>query len=353
MRSPEFDRALRQLQDVSQPFPTSSLYHLSDLAREDREALEAAWRDMPAERRGAIMQDLSEISEANFEVSFDEVFRLALEDDEPAVRAVAIDGLWESEDPSLIAPFIDFMLHDPDEVVRAAAAGALGRFVYLGEVEELQANIAHRVEDALLSVIGGGDATEVRRRALEAVAFSSRSDVPPLISEAYRSPEAKMRASAVSAMGRTADANRWRKPVRTELESPDPELRFQAARAAGELELADAAPLLSELVDDEDSQVKEAAIWSLGQVGGPVAHDALAALLERTADEAEQEFIEEALSNLAFTDELHSFTLFQMNLDGSDDADVDLDDEDDELDDGFDEGFEGEDDEPDDDRALS
>src|SRR5690606_4713598 len=136
----------------------------------------------------------------------------------------------ESEDAALIAPFIDFLQHDPDPLVRAAAASALGRFVYLGELEELSEAHKRRVEDALLAVIGGGDDLEVRRRALEAVSYSSRDEVPPLIAAAYAAYEPKHRVSAVFSMGRNADRARWAQHVRTELESAEPELRFEAAR---------------------------------------------------------------------------------------------------------------------------
>ena len=162
-----FNSVLARLRDTSQPVPMASLYHLSDLAGADLTAFEAFWPELTTERRAAIVQNLQEISEANFEVSFDAVFRLALEDESPESRAVAIRALWDSEDPTLMAPLIDFMLHDPDPLVRAAAASGLGRYVYLGELEELPAAQVKRVEDNLLAVINGDDELEVRRRALE------------------------------------------------------------------------------------------------------------------------------------------------------------------------------------------
>jgi len=322
-----FATVIARLRDTSAPVPTASLYHLSDLAPNEQATLEAAWLEMSTERRQAILQDLHEISEANFEVSFDSVFRLALDDDSPEVRAVAIRALWESEDPTLMAPFINFMLHDTDPLVRAAAASALGRYVYLGELEEIPQAQMQRVESALLDVIHGDDELEVRRRALEALAFSSRPEVSELISEAYQSDEAQMRVSAIFAMGRTADAE-WEPQVRTELESPEPEMRFEAARAAGELELTDLGPRLAELVNDPDQQVSEAAIWSLGQVGGDFARETLTQLLEQAPDDDTHDFIEEALDNLDYTDEVQAFSLLDIEPGEIDDLDLDEDDPD-------------------------
>lgn len=315
--TPEFSLVLDRLRDPDQPVAMSNLYHLSDLSGADLAALERTWAELPTERRQNILADLNEIGEANFEVTFEAVFRLGLDDEDPEVRATAIRALWESEDPTLIAPLIDFLRTDPDIHVRAAAASALGRFVYLGEIEELPAPQARRVEDALLAVIGGTEALEVQRRALEAVAYAVRPEITPLIQAAYVSPEPLLRISAVFAMGRTAEAQ-WAPQVLAELKSIEPEMRFEAARAAGELELQNAAGELAQLIRDPDTQVKEAAIWSLGQIGGDFARDTLKRLLKKTTDEDERDFIEEAIENLAFSDEVRAFGMFDQAEDGSD-----------------------------------
>jgi HEAT repeat protein len=329
----DFKSIMARLADTSRPVPMRSLYHLSDLKRDDQAAFEVLWGEMSAERRLHILQNLHEIAEGNFEVVFDNVFRLGLNDESPEVRALAIKALWESEDESLIAPLLQSMQHDPDGLVRAAAASGLGRFVYLGEIEEISSDSARQVEDALLDVVMGEDDIEVRRRALEAVAYASRPDVEGLIDEAYESPEDLLRLSAVFAMGRSANDERWSDIVRAELGNSDPEMRFEAARAAGELELQLAGPELAELATDSDTQVREAAIWSLGQIGGDFARKALTALLEKAANEDDQEYIDEALENLDYSDEIQAFDIFDL---GPEDVDLDLDEDDDEVDEDLD-----------------
>jgi HEAT repeat protein len=128
--------------------------------------------------------------------------------------------------------------------------------------------------------------------------------------------------------------------VRAELGSIEPEMRFEAARAAGELELREAGPALAELLEDGDNQVREAAIWSLGQIGGEYARRTLTDLLKNSDDEEEQDFIQEALDNLAFTDEVNAFSLLELGDDHDDDGyaideadELGLLDEDDDLDD--------------------
>ena len=325
----DFKTVLARLADTSRPVPMTSLYHLSDLGREDLDALAALWTDTTVERRLHILQNLHEIAEANFEVVFDNVFLLGLDDESPEVRALALRSLWESEDESLIVPFLDSLAHDSDGMVRAAAASALGRFIYLSEIEEISEAVGQRVQDALLDVINGEDDLEVRRRALEAVAYASRPEITALIEEAYGSGEPTLRMSAVFAMGRNSD-ERWADPVRAELESPDPEMRYEAARAAGELELQLAGPELAELVGDVDTQVREAAIWSLGQIGGELARQTLTDLLPEAVDDDDLEFIEEALANLDYTDEIQAFSMFDLEPD--EDSLEEDDDEDEEVD---------------------
>jgi HEAT repeat protein len=309
--TPEFANLLALLRDTDHPFPAQALYYFSSLTPDHLAALEAAWPEVDPDRRANVLDDLSELSEANFEVSFEAVFRLALEDELAPARVNAIQGLWEVEEPELMGRFLHLMLHDPAVEVRAAAAIALGRFVYLGEVEEISPAQAQRIEETLMAVIHGSDDLEVRRRALEALAYSSRPEVTSLISAAYASDEEKMRVSAVFAMGRSAD-EQWVPQIITELESVTPEIRFEAARAAGELEIEEATPALSKMGEDSDRQVREAAIWSLSQVGGPDARKMLKRLL-RQAEPDEREFVLDAIDNLDFVEEVRSFALFDFD----------------------------------------
>ncbi len=318
---PSFGRVLAALRDTDQLFPPTLLYHFSGLYGPDLAALETAWPEINVERRRNILNDLHEIGEANFEVAFDSVFRLALEDADAEARAIAIRGLWESEELDLVAPLIDLMQNDPAPEVRATAASALGRYIYLGEIEDIPALMKQRIEDALLAVIHGQDVLDVRRRALEALGYSGRPEVVGLIQAGYESADEPMRVSAMFAMGRNSDP-RWTTAVLAELEHGSPELRFEAARAAGELQLGEAVPKLEQLIQDGDEPGHEAALWSLSEIGGPEARRILTELLDGTEDEDEQELIEDALENLDFTDEVANFSL--MNADDLADDDDDM-----------------------------
>ena len=275
---PTIEALLKHLADESMPISVAKLYAFSNLEGSNLSRVQAAWPTLPDERRRAAMRHLADITETNFEADFASIFRLGLADSNAAVREAAIDGLWEDPDPRLIAPLVSLMQHDPVESVRAAAAGALGHFVYLGELEKIQHNSVAPAIQALRAVIAAPDEPlEVRRRAVESIAFSCADDVPGIIRNAYISPDEKMRASALYAMGNSAD-EQWIETVISELEAQSPAIRYEAARAAGALEARSAVSTLARLLDDPDRQVQEMAVWALGQIGGNRARELLADL---------------------------------------------------------------------------
>jgi HEAT repeat protein len=288
------------MRDSQTPLSISSLYGLSDLTRAEVQLFQEVWSLIDAGRRRWIIQSLVDIAEASFEVNFDSIFRLCLNDEDEVVRFRAIEGLWEDKDLTLAGLLVRLLRDDPSESVRAAAATSLGRFVLLGELEKIEAAPAMMVEDALLGAIYDPHETlEVRRRAVESIAYSGQAQVRDIIEVTYCDDEEKMRISAVFAMGRSADPL-WCDMVIAELDNPDSEMRYEAARACGELE---ASAALSDLIDrieaDPDSEVQEMAIWALGRIGGKEARRVLEACCENK-DEALRQAAEEALDDLDF-----------------------------------------------------
>jgi HEAT repeat protein len=277
-RAPTVEALLQQLADDSQPLSVAKLYVLSNLDGADLARVQAAWPTLLDDRRRATIRHLVDIAETNFEVNFGPVFRLALNDSDADVREAALDGLWEDTDPALIPVLLKILQNDPSEQVRAAGASALGQFVYLDDIEE----IPHaKVESALKTlrqiIAAPGEPLQVRRRAVEAVGFSSAEDVPGLIRQAYAAPDELMRIGAVFAMGNSAD-DQWIDTIVSELESQSPAMRYEAAHAAGQLEARTAVGTLAHLLDDPDREVQEMAIWALGQIGGKRARSLLADL---------------------------------------------------------------------------
>jgi len=307
-----FNQALDHLQG-NETLLTEALWALSGASKAQASEFARVWDTLPVERRRRASQQMVELAEQNFEVDFNALFRHLLNDPDAQVRANGIEGLWEDEDAALVKPFVALLRQDPDASVRAAAADAVGRFLLLAEYGRLSSTTPETLGKILLAIVR--DLNEdiiVRCRALEALAYWSDEVVRQVIAEAYN--DTLMRASAVAAMGRSADRY-WCETVARELQSPDPRMRFEAARATGELENRAATEALVRLLDDPDREVQGAAITALGQVGGKLAKRAL----QRAAD-SEDEFLStlaaDALQELEFNED-SEFLLFDIPLDNT------------------------------------
>lgn len=307
-----FASALESLRQESGSISTATLFSLSDVNRQELQQFAETWLTLPVERRRQIAMAMGELAEEDIEADFNRLFRYLLDDEDAEVREHAIDGLWEDEDAALINPLIGAMRSDAAARVRAAAASSLGRYVLLAETKRIPSERGEQIAEALLAVVrNSGEDQLVRRRAIESISYRGDETVRDIVESAYASEEAKMRATAVFSMGRSADPY-WRRTVAQELWSPDPQMRFEAARAAGELEYKVAVPRLIELLEDADREVQDASITALGQIGGKAAREALVGLLEGD-DEVARELAQDALDELEFTRE-SELLLYDMGL---------------------------------------
>lgn len=294
-----FASALEHLRDDAGSISPTILFALSDVNRQELERFAETWTALPVERRRRIALAMGELAEENIEADFNRLFRYLLDDEDAEVREHAINGLWEDEQVSLINPLIGALRSDAAARVRAAAAESLGRFLLLAETKRVPSERGEAIVEVLLAVIrNAGEDQLVRRRAIESIAYRGDETVRNIIESTYANDDARMRASAIFGMGRSADPY-WRRTAAQELWSPDPQIRFEAARAVGELEYKAAVPRLLELLNDADREVQGASITALGQIGGREAREALLALIDRE-DDVTRELAQDALDELEF-----------------------------------------------------
>lgn len=312
----EFRTALGELESLKGPVGRLLVERFSGVGPEDVAVFCERFPLLSDERRVALVSSMVESAEADYELSYVALLRVALEDPLPAVRRMAIEGLWEDERLDLLRRLIALLESDPSDEVRAAAATSLGRFVYMAECEDLDSARGNQVREALERAVAG-QTLDVARRALESLAFINGEPIMRLIDQAYASSQPLMRQSAIFAMGRSADRF-WADNVLGELHSDDPAMRFEAARAAGEMHLTRALPLLARLIaGDRDAEVQAMAVWSMGQIGGKRARQ----LLERLAegdDESLSAAAEEALEGMSLASPEFDMFVFEPE----DEADV-------------------------------
>jgi HEAT repeat protein len=317
-----FQKVLDVLLDESKDIPRRYLSEFSDIEPASLQSLLETWPRIAPPRKLLLLDRLNALANEDTLVSFDDVGRSLLRDDDPQVRIRAIRLLVECEDARLVPIYIDMLTKDGDVGVRAEAASILGIFVQLGEFEDIPADLHHQIEDVLLEVLNGEDEPSVRRHALEALGFSSRMEVPVLIESSFNRQDPVWKASAIFAMGRSND-KRWADHVLHMMVSEDRRIRLAAVQASGELGLALARPILLRLLEEEfDDAIAGAAIWSLSQIGGEDVRIYLQNLLDNVEDDDQAAFLEEALDNLAFTEDMASFDLLALDADDLDELDL-------------------------------
>jgi HEAT repeat protein len=268
---------------------------------EDRDTLREVWPTIAPQRRARIIGSLASIIEDNIDLDFRRVFLNALEDSDADIRIKAIEGLTEDTSTLLLGRLLTILRNDPDKDVRETAATALGRFTYLAELNKLSKLVEDTtLRDALVqSARNRAENEDVRRRAVESLGYyNGNKEVQELIAEQYKQGD-KHGESAVLAMGRTMDRE-WSPIIMHELKSTRPAMRYEAAHAAGEMTLTEALPLLVDMTEDADLEVRLSAIWALGQIGGKPAADALA-LATKDGSPAVRDAAQEAIQEIAFS----------------------------------------------------
>jgi HEAT repeat protein len=266
--------------DSAKSISRSKLASLSGLNNEELELFKEMWPNTDSERRQEIVSQLVHLSEADLKLDVSSVFVFLLRDSDETIRVQAVAGLEGEDNYVLIKPLVQALKEDTSTKVRAAAAVALGKFALQGELDNLPSLYREKVYNALLETLENKtESTEVKCRALEAISPFSLSQVRELIETACHADDIKLRTSAICAMGRNCDLA-WLPTLLIELNNNDPEIRYEAARACGELGAEEAVPHLLKMITDEDQKVREAAIKALGEIGNEQAKDALGKLIK-------------------------------------------------------------------------
>lgn len=277
----------------------ATLIGFSDLSGDEVNLVRKRWSELPDETRIAVLRAVVEMTEDRVDFHFGRLLRLALVDDSPAVRQLAISGLWEDEGNDLPTLLGRLARGDESEDVRAQAAQGLGRFADMAETGRSDATTTSSIRRTLFdTATDENESWNVRRRAVESAAvFTSDPRLGSLIQELYDEDELGLRATALFAMGRTM-APSWLPTIINEFVNDDAEIRYEAARASGQLNDVEALPGLSELAKDEDLEVRIAAIASIGTIGGSGALRILRRLVDDAPD-TDRDAIDDALAEAA------------------------------------------------------
>jgi len=304
---------IKHLCNYDQPFPAKYLQYFTDLSDKDQSLLKSTWQGLNITRKLSLLEDLEDLTNHDTLMDFTGVSKIAFNDPDDQVREAALSLLWDTEEKAIVPILIDFLQSDPCGRVRASAASVMGHYVLLGETEEIPEELKDMVDCALLQAHHTDKDTHVQLRSLESLGYSSHKEVNGLIKKASASGDLEWLASALYAMGRSADKV-WSVPVLKNIDHMDELVREEAIRAAGELGLQAAQERLIEMLDgEEDDEVRTTIIWSLSQIGGDGVREAIMKQAELMPDDDMTDFIEKALDNLNFTEELSQFNLIDID----------------------------------------
>ena len=322
-----FQTVLDSLLAPGKEFPRKYFQHFSDMGTLELQTLQDVWPRVNLDRKLSLLEGLESLTKSDTIVSFDDFARAILNDADASVRVRALRLLDECDDVKLIPVYVNLLKTDSDAGVRAEAANALNIFVDLGELDEITEEAYGEAMSALLESVKGKDEARVRRRSLESLGWSSNEEVVALIESAFDDTNVEWKASALVAMGRSAD-DRWEDRVLRSMLDDNLRIRKAAVQSAGMLGFKSArVPLLKMLEEAENDEIMSAAIWSLSQIGGEDVQLCLENLIDRTEDDELLGFLEEALDNLVFTEDLERFDLLSFDPEDADELEVDEDDE--------------------------
>lgn len=194
------------------------------------------------------------------------------------VRAVAYKSLWEFPTAETLALLKQSALTDPDEEARAAAAGALGRWIWAGIqmdavldpstglADDINLDEVSAVRTFLLGIWQDeGVPLSVRRAALKSLCYDPRGDEHDQIALHWKSDDLQTRLFALECMGRTAH-KRWYDAILSTLYSSNRALLSAGMEACAEACVEKAEARLLELALGQDRDLALEAIWALRNV---------------------------------------------------------------------------------------
>ena len=301
-----FEFFLENVSDPTGHLSAVDFYEVSDLSPEELGQFASAWYPLSIERQRIIASNMVELAEDNPELDFTAIFKMCLKGDDEPLLEIAMDGLWEHEDRSVIPGLVDVLRSQKGFEVRSAAASALGRFPMLAQEGKLLARDSEVIQDNLMQVLEDEEEPmDVRRRCMEALAPFNTMEINQHITLAYESLDPDFRASSIFAMGRTGEPG-WLPILLQELQNEDPNIRYETAHACGELAEEDAVPHLILLLEDDDSEVQLAGVSALGKIGGPLAKKVLTSLA-KDGDTNLEEAARIELQDLEFDEDPQGF----------------------------------------------
>lgn len=289
---------------------------LSDLSAEQVRRWKDVWIRLPVGTRRRIVALCDRLLEDDPRLSFFEVGRIALEDEDAEVREYGLRLIGiEDLEARVVVPLLIRHLWDEAPTVRARAAEELGRFVLQGMVDQMPFALLRKAVAALLYILHEEPPTApVWAQALMAVSYAAPRGLGEFLEFAYYQGDIELRCAALVAMGRTLTPA-WKRYILADLQHPHPKVRAAAAEAAGFAEIREALDDVLYLLTDASKEVRMAAAWAVSELAEEDEHfEILEQAWRQAQEEDEIEALEAALQNLEFRLMRREWSLLELAL---------------------------------------
>jgi len=300
------------LLDEYKPFDLQFLQFFSDISYDDLKKVKKVWSKVSQQRKVSLLQELENLMRIDTLISCDDFGVFALDDEDPVIKSQAINLLWECVDQNLATRFMSLLLEDKDPALSASAASGLGKFVLLGELDEIPQDLSKKIQNTLVEKYVSSSDQQLKQSILESLGYISSSQINEFITEAIKRPEKEWVLSALFAISRSANEN-WSKIILKKLDDLDPDVQLEAIKAAGELEIADAKETIIELLESSspEEEIHLQAIWSLSMIGGNDIQVLFQKMIDSSDSEKEAAMLEMAMDNLELTNSFEEFNLYE------------------------------------------
>lgn len=255
--STSFEDALKEMQHPEDVLPSEVvLYGLANLSPSDAKQLRIIWQAKDVTYRRILLQTLIEIADSEYQYDYQVIGEVAMMDEDALIRQLGIELTAENDSLELMNRFMHMLTEDTSNAVRTEAIRALGNFIRKGELNDIPQKYTLPARQIVFDLLQNvEESAEIRRFALESASHCTDERLPAYIQKAYQSGDEAMQRSSIVAMGHSCD-ERWASIVLDELANEDLEMRMEAARAAGNLELEEAVPALETMLVDTDRDRK-------------------------------------------------------------------------------------------------
>ena len=300
------------LLDEHKPFDLQFLQFFSDISYDDLKKVKKVWSKVTQQRKVSLLQELENLMRIDTLISCDDFGVFALDDEDPVIKSQAINLLWECVDQNLATRFMSLLLEDKDPALSASAASGLGKFVLLGELDEIPQDLSKKIQNTLVEKYLSSSDQQLKQSILESLGYISSPQINEFITEAIKRPEKEWVLSALFAISRSANEN-WSKIILKKLDDLDPDVQLEAIKAAGELEIADAKETIIELLESSspEEEIHLQAIWSLSMIGGNDIQVLFQKMIDSSDSEKEAAMLEMAMDNLELTNSFEEFNLYE------------------------------------------